>query len=81
MSDLPPIQTFEEAYQRLSEIVDQLERGALSLDESVTLYERGRALIAFCEAKLNAAELRVQKISSSDSSAASDSDDPSDLPF
>lgn len=79
MSTLPTIQTFEEVYQRLSEIVDQLERGALSLDESVSLYERGRALIAFCEAKLNAAELRIQKINSpNDASAAPDSDA---LPF
>lgn len=78
MSNLPPIQTFEEAYQRLSEIVDQLERGALSLDESVALYERGRALIAFCQEKLNAAELRVQKIDHSGTAAASDSDE---MPF
>jgi exodeoxyribonuclease VII small subunit len=65
MSQLPPLQSFEEAYQRLSEIVDQLERGALSLEESLALYERGRALIAFCQQKIENAELRIQRIDSS----------------
>ncbi|MBO9309515.1 MAG: exodeoxyribonuclease VII small subunit [Chloroflexi bacterium] len=62
MSEQTAIQTFEEAYQRLSQIVDQLERGALSLDESLALYERGRALLAFCQRKLESAQLRVQRL-------------------
>jgi exodeoxyribonuclease VII small subunit len=62
MSEQTAIQTFEEAYQRLSQIVDQLERGALSLDESLALYERGRALLAFCQHKLESAQLRVQRL-------------------
>lgn len=68
MSELPPLQSFEEAYQRLSEIVDQLERGALSLEESLALYERGRALIAFCQQKIENAELRIRKIEQADTS-------------
>ncbi|MFN7209296.1 MAG: exodeoxyribonuclease VII small subunit [Aggregatilineales bacterium] len=62
MTELPPIQSFEEAYERLSQIVDQLERGALSLEESLALYERGRALLAFCQQKIENAELRIQQI-------------------
>ncbi len=65
MTELPPIQSFEEAYERLSQIVDQLERGALSLEESLALYERGRALLAFCQQKIENAELRIQQIDSS----------------
>ncbi|MFQ3535652.1 MAG: exodeoxyribonuclease VII small subunit [Aggregatilineales bacterium] len=70
MSQLPPIQSFEEAYQRLSEIVEQLERGTLSLEESLALYERGRALLAFCQQKLENAELRIRKIEQPDSPEA-----------
>ncbi|MCS6870035.1 MAG: exodeoxyribonuclease VII small subunit [Anaerolineae bacterium] len=78
MSELPVIQTFEEAYQRLSEIVDQLERGALSLEESLALYERGRALVAFCQQKIENAELRIRKIEQTDMPEADFADT---LPF
>lgn len=54
--------TFEEALRELEEIVTRLERGQVDLEDSITLYERGAALKAHCEAKLKAAELRVEKI-------------------
>ncbi len=79
MSQLPPIQSFEEAYQRLSEIVEQLERGTLSLEESLALYERGRALFAFCQQKLENAELRIRKIEQPDSPEADCASD--EMPF
>ncbi len=53
---------FEDAYQELSQIVNQLEAGDLALDESMALFERGRRLIALCEGQLNAAELRVSQL-------------------
>ncbi len=53
---------FEDAYQELVEIIDQLESGALSLDESMTLFERGRKLVTLCEGQLNVAELRVSQL-------------------
>ncbi|PJF36827.1 MAG: exodeoxyribonuclease VII small subunit [Candidatus Thermofonsia Clade 1 bacterium] len=85
MNELPAIQSFEEAYQRLSQIVNQLERGVLSLDESLALYERGRALLAFCQQKLDSAVLRVHKVDSADApDDFEDEFDPSDpeaLPF
>lgn len=57
-----PVVTFEEAYQELAEIVDRLESGELTLDESVSLYERGRRLIVLCEKQLDAAELRINQV-------------------
>ena len=54
--------SFEDAYDELQTIVAQLERGDLSLDESVTLYARGQALAQHCHTQLDAAELRVQQI-------------------
>ena len=54
--------SFEEAMAALEAIVDRLESGETSLDESIALYERGAALKKHCEAKLRDAELRVDKI-------------------
>ncbi len=47
----------------LETIVRRLEGGDVSLEESVTLYERGQALRQHCEARLKAAELRVEQVS------------------
>ncbi len=53
---------FEAAYQELAQIIDQLESGDLSLDESMALFERGQRLVRLCEGQLNAAELRVSQL-------------------
>ena len=53
---------FEDAYQELVDLIGQLESGELPLDESMTLFERGRRLITLCEGQLNAAELRVSQL-------------------
>jgi len=53
--------TFEQAFAELEDIVAQLEGGALSLEDSVRLYERGQALAQRCGVLLDAAELRVQQ--------------------
>jgi exodeoxyribonuclease VII small subunit len=54
--------SFEEAMAALEQVVRDLEQGTVSLDQSITLYERGAALKAHCEALLKAAEERVEKI-------------------
>lgn len=61
MSELAAM-TFEQAMGELERVVGQLERGDVPLEESIALYERGAALKAHCEAKLKAAEERVEKI-------------------
>ncbi len=53
---------FEKALAELEGIVDQLEKGAVTLDDSVKLYERGEALKKRCEDLLRQAEARVEKI-------------------
>ena len=40
---------FEAALSELEQIVDQLEKGAVALDESIRLYERGEALKKRCD--------------------------------
>lgn len=53
---------FEAALAELEKIVDQLEKGAVSLDESIQLYERGEALKKRCDELLKNAEMRIEKI-------------------
>jgi len=54
--------TFEQALKQLEEIVQRLEKGQVDLEDSITIYERGTALKAHCEAKLRDAEARIEKI-------------------
>ncbi len=54
--------SFEEAMAALEQVVNQLERGEVALEESIALYERGAALKAHCAAKLKAAEEKVELI-------------------
>lgn len=52
--------TFEESLKKLESIVDQLEKGELTLDESLKLFEEGVGLSAACKTELDAAEGKVQ---------------------
>lgn len=54
--------TFEQAQAELEQIVERLERGQAPLDEALELWERGEKLYAFCRAKLDAAEGRVEEL-------------------
>ena len=61
MSDTENL-SFEEAFAELEEVVQQLEAGDLTLDQSMALFERGVALATRCNAQLDAAELRVRQL-------------------
>ena len=54
--------SFEDALKRLEAIVQTLESGEASLDDSITLYAEGDRLRAQCEARLAAAQARIDKI-------------------
>jgi exodeoxyribonuclease VII small subunit len=54
--------SFEDALKRLEAIVGRLERGDVPLDESISLYAEGDRLRAQCEARLAAAQARIEKI-------------------
>jgi exodeoxyribonuclease VII small subunit len=54
--------SFEEALGALEGIVQQLERGDVPLDKSISLYERGEALRLACQQRLDAAQARIEKI-------------------
>lgn len=69
---------FETALAELEAIVRRLEEGSAQLDEAIEAYERGAALKRHCEAKLQEAQLRVEKIVlASDGSVSAEPQDPS----
>jgi exodeoxyribonuclease VII small subunit len=73
--------SFEDALEELERIVASLERGEVSLDDAIAAFERGTALKAHCEARLEAARMRVEKIKAPASGQAPDtaaSFDPND---
>ncbi|MFA5539742.1 MAG: exodeoxyribonuclease VII small subunit, partial [Gemmobacter sp.] len=51
-----------QAMAELESVVKSLESGEVALEQSIALYERGAALKAHCDAKLRAAEERVEMI-------------------
>jgi len=60
-SQTPP-RSFEEALKELEEILGQIERGEVGLEESLAKYERGSFLIQHCTGILNEAEKKIELI-------------------
>lgn len=54
--------SFEDALRALEDIVRKLEGGDVPLDSSIALYERGEKLRQHCQARLDAAQLKIEQI-------------------
>jgi len=54
--------TFENAQRELETIVQRLESGDASLDEAITLWERGEELYRLCSTKLDSAQGRIEEL-------------------
>ncbi|MCQ2396708.1 MAG: exodeoxyribonuclease VII small subunit [Lentisphaeria bacterium] len=54
--------TFDDALQQLEIIVQQLENGNLTLEESMKAFERGVKLGKYCNEKLSGAEKKIQML-------------------
>lgn len=61
MADIK-ILTYEQAFGELGETVEKLEAGGLTLEESLSLFERGQALAARCNEHLDEAKLKLERI-------------------
>jgi exodeoxyribonuclease VII small subunit len=80
--------SFEEALDRLEEIVRDLEEGKKGLEDSIHLYEEGRRLVRFCTDRLDEAQTRIEQLvrteqgsmteSATDRTAPETSEDPSE---
>jgi exodeoxyribonuclease VII small subunit len=55
-----PKERFEDALNKLEKLVSQLEKGDISLEESLKLFEEGIRLSRLCNQKLDEAEKRVE---------------------
>ena len=61
LADVP----FEQALAELEGLVEQMELGELSLEDSLTAFERGVKLTRHCQSALKAAELKVKVLTES----------------
>lgn len=55
-------QTFEQSLGRLEEIVKQMERGDVPLEQALSLFEEGTGLVSSCTKLLDEAELKVVQL-------------------
>ena len=67
--------SFEQAYKKLEQTVEELGGGGLSLERATVLYEEGMKLVQVCNQLLSAAELRVTQLKESYSAAPGDLSD------
>ncbi len=51
--------TFEEALQRLEEVLSLLEKSECKLEESLSLFQEGMSLVSFCRGKLADVEQKI----------------------
>jgi len=51
---------FESALEDLEQVVEQLESGELSLEDSLAAFEKGVGLVKFCNQKLNEVEKKIE---------------------
>ncbi|MFP4140356.1 MAG: exodeoxyribonuclease VII small subunit [Phycisphaerae bacterium] len=63
-------QTFEQALERLEEIVEQIESGEVPLEESIEKYEEGTRLVKQCRRILDTAEHKIQLLTRSEDGAS-----------
>ncbi len=78
MSEDTKTPDFESTLAELEALVQRLEKGDLSLDESLKAYERAVVLSRACQVSLQEAELRVKKLTQDGVLEDLESEDPDD---
>lgn len=53
---------YEDAVKKLEELVQKLEKGDMTLDETVACYDEATKISGYCEAMLNNAKLRIEEL-------------------
>ncbi len=67
-----PVADFEASLDQLESLVEKMEHGEMSLEESLAAYERGVGLYRRCQGALEQAELRVRLLSDPDNPASAE---------
>ena len=65
-AETSPVADFERSLEALEQLVDRMEHGDMSLEESLAAYESGVGLYRRCQAALEQAELRVRLLGDPD---------------
>ena len=68
-AEIPSPPSFEDALEELEGLVETLEQGELSLEDSLKTFERGVVLARTCQEALAKAEQKVAMLSAADESA------------
>jgi len=68
-----PVAHFEQSLEELEQLVEKMEHGEMTLEQSLAAYERGVGLYRQCQSALEQAELRVRLLSDPD---RPDNDEP-----
>src|SRR3954471_9951970 len=72
-----PVPKFEDCLQRLEQIVDQLEKGDIPLEQALALFEEGMKLSNDCRSELETAEGKVEILLKQGSKMQAEPFDPS----
>ena len=64
--DASPVARFEHSLDELEQLVEKMEQGEMSLEDSLAAYERGVGLYRRCQQALEQAELRVRLLTDPD---------------
>ena len=67
-----PFADFEASLDELEQLVEKMEHGDMSLEESLAAYERGVGLYRKCQGALEQAELRVRLLSDPEQPASAE---------
>ncbi|WNH52918.1 exodeoxyribonuclease VII small subunit [Stenotrophomonas oahuensis] len=62
-TEASPVAHFEQSLEELEQLVEKMETGDMSLEQSLSAYERGVGLYRQCQQALEQAELRVRLLS------------------
>ena len=65
-SEASPVADFEQSLDALEQLVEKMEHGEMSLEDSLAAYERGVGLYRRCQTALEQAELRVRLLGDPD---------------
>jgi exodeoxyribonuclease VII small subunit len=71
-AEASPVADFEASLDQLEQLVEKMEHGEMSLEESLAAYERGVGLYRSCQTALEQAELRVRLLSDPDNPASAE---------
>lgn len=75
-TETSPVADFENSLDALEQLVEKMEHGELSLEESLAAYERGVGLYRRCQQALEQAELRVRLLSDPEDPAKAETFQP-----